>query len=69
MTLRQEIHTYIDDLPESKLIALKPLLFTMANDSIVIEYDLTDEERALHSQGMAAYKANPDSFILLDNVN
>ena len=35
----------------------------------VIEYDLTDEERALHSQGMAAYKANPDSFIPLDNVH
>ena len=68
MTLRQEIHTYIDDIPESKLMALKPLLFTLASDSIVIEYDLTDEELALHSQGMAAYKVNPDNFISLDDV-
>ena len=69
MTLRQEIYTYIDDIPESKLAALKPLLFALADDSIVIEHDLTDEERALIIQGMVDYEDNPDSFIPLELVN
>jgi len=66
--LRQEIHTYIDDIPENKLMALKPLLFALADDSIVIESNLTDEERELVAAGMAEYEANPDSFIPLDMV-
>ena len=69
MTMRQEIHSYIDDISESKLIALKPLLFTLANESIVIERELSDEELALIKQGMAAYENNPNSYIPLDKVN
>ena len=68
MTVRQEIHSYIDDIPESKLIVLKPLLFALADESIVIEYDLTNEERSLIAQGMAEHENNPDSFIPLDKV-
>jgi len=67
--LRQEIHTYIDDIAESKLIALKPLLFALADDSIMIERDLTNEECALVAAGMADYESNPDSFVPLDKVN
>ena len=69
MTMRQEIHSYIEDISESKLIALKPLLFTLANESIVIEWELTDEERALIKQGMAEYEKNPNSYIPIDKVN
>ena len=68
MTLRQEIHTYIDDIPESKLIALKPLLFALADDSIVIETNLTEEERSLIAKGMTDYRANPSSFVSLDSI-
>lgn len=68
MTVRQEIHAYIDDIPESKLVALKPLLFALADETVVIEYDLTEEERALHAKGMAEYEADPDSFVALDEI-
>ena len=68
MSVRQEIHAFIDDISESKLIALKPLLFALADETIVIERDLTEEERILFAHGMAEYEANPDSFIPLDKV-
>ncbi|MCL2055657.1 MAG: hypothetical protein FWH02_00375 [Oscillospiraceae bacterium] len=58
----------MDDISESKLIALKPLLFALANESVVIEWDLTDEERVSIMQGMAAYEKNPESYIPLDKV-
>ena len=69
MTIRQEIHSYIDDISESKLIVLKPLLFALADESIVIESDLTGEERVLIAQGMAMYEADPSSFIPLDKID
>ena len=68
MTLRQEIYTYIDDIPESKLVALKPLLFALADESISIERNLTEEERTLIAQGMVEFEDNPDSFIPLGLV-
>ncbi|MCL2047621.1 MAG: hypothetical protein FWG87_02730 [Defluviitaleaceae bacterium] len=69
MTMRQEIHGYIDAISESKLLALKPLLFNLANESAVLEWDLTDEERALIRQGMTEYEENPSSYIPLDKLN
>ena len=69
MTLRQEIYTYIDNIPESKLVALKPLLFALADDSIVVEYDLTDDELELVKQGMVEYEDNPNSFVPLELMN
>ena len=68
MTVRQEIHAYIDDIPESKLMALKPLLSALADEAIVIEYDLTEEERTMIAKGMAEYEANPDSFVTFDEL-
>ncbi len=68
MTIRQEIHTYIDDISESKLIALKPLLFALADESIVIERNLTEEERANITNGMADYAANPNNFVPLSDI-
>jgi len=66
MSLRQEIHTYIDEIPEYMLVALKALLFTLAQEPVVLETDLTNEERELIAQGMAEYAANPGSFTPLD---
>ena len=68
MTVRQEIHGYIDDISENKLLTLKPLLFALANDSIVIERNLSDEERTLLAQGMAEYDEYPERFVPLDNM-
>ena len=68
MTLRQEIYACIEDISESKLVALKPLLVALADDSVTIEYDLTSKERAEVAKGIAEYKANPGSFTLLDDL-
>jgi len=68
MTVRQEIHAYIDEISENKLIALKPLLFALADESIIIEHNLTDEERTLIAAGIAEYETNPRNFIPLDNI-
>ena len=69
MNLRQEIHGCIDDISESKLVALKPLQFALADESIVIERDLMDRERFLIAQGMAEFERNPQDFVPLDSVN
>ena len=68
MTLRQEIHTYIEDIPESKLIALKPLLIALVDEAIVIEQNLTDEERTLIVTDMMEYEHNHDSFVSLSRI-
>jgi len=48
--------------------AVKPLLFALVEDAILIETDLTEEEKAIIAAGMAEYAANPDSFVSLDDV-
>jgi hypothetical protein len=68
MTVREEIHAYIDDISESKLIALKPLLSALADESIIIERDLTEEERNIINKGMLEYESNPEKFIPLDKI-
>jgi len=68
MTLRQEIQTFIDDIPESKLIALKPLLVALLDDSIVIENNLTDDEKLIVDSGMKEYKSDPSKFISIDEI-
>jgi hypothetical protein len=68
MSVRQELHTYIDDIEESKLEILKPLLCSMAEESTVIETGLTDEERELIAKGMEEYAANPQNFVPLESI-
>jgi len=45
-----------------------PLLFALAEESIVIETNLTDEEKELIAAGVAEYKAAPNYFVSLDNI-
>ena len=68
MTLRQELQMCIDDIPESKLMALKPLLFSLADDAIVLETNLSAHEKALIAQGLAEYQSDPSSFTLLSDL-
>ena len=68
MTLRQELYSYIDEIPEKKLIALKPLLFALADESITIDTNLSEEEYTLIAVGMAQYETNPKSFVSLDDI-
>jgi len=68
MTIRQEIHSFIDEISESKLAALKPLLCALADESMVIETNLTDEERTIIAESMDDYSANPGTFIPLKRL-
>ena len=67
MDVRQELHAYLDILPEPKLEALKPLLSLLA-DEMIIETDLTDEEREIIAQGMEEYSKDPGSFVPLERI-
>ena len=78
--LRQELHNFIDIMPERKLSALKPLISILMEEAypigmedipeseIVIETDLTDEERAIIARGVARYHKHPEEFVTLDSV-
>ena len=68
MTIREEIQGYINDISESKLLALKPLLASLVDETVKIEYDLTMEEKALIVKGMEEYRNNPKSFVSLDSI-
>ena len=60
MTLRQQTHDYIDFLDDNNLAALQPLLAVLAaGEPLVIETDLTEEERAMIAEGMEEYRRNP----------
>ena len=48
--IRKEILEYIDAIPDSKLEALKPILTLLANDTLTIETDLTEDEKRNHSE-------------------
>ncbi|GHV18415.1 hypothetical protein FACS18949_14320 [Clostridia bacterium] len=69
MTMRQELHTYIDDMPEYKLIALQPLLRVMVDDRLIIETDLTDSEYSDIESELKAYAENPSIGVRLENVS
>jgi hypothetical protein len=67
-TLRKELHTYIDALPEHNLRALKPLLSILAEKSCTIETNLTNEENSLIAERMGEYKKHPEDFVSLDSI-
>jgi hypothetical protein len=68
MTLQQEIQSFISVLPDSKLLALRPLLAELADDSIIIETDLTAAEQKEIQECRALYRENPDSFTPLSKL-
>jgi hypothetical protein len=66
--LREEILDYINEIPDDRLYALRPLLVILADDQCAVESDLTDEERAIVAAGRAEYLRAPDSFVSLDSI-
>ena len=54
--IREEVMNYIEDIPDSRLEALVPILTLLANDVIVVETDLTDEEKSIVREGREEYK-------------
>ena len=54
--LRKEVLECIDQLPDSKLEALRPLLRLLTNEDYVIETDLTEEEKEIIRAGREEYR-------------
>ena len=54
--LRDELHSYIDALPDCSLPALKPLL------SFLTEADLIDEENVMIEESLAEHGGDLSSF-------
>jgi len=59
---------FIDDLSESKLIALKPLLCALVDETVIIETNLTEDEKTNIAEGMAEFEKNPNHFISLKEL-
>lgn len=65
--IRKEVHSFIDILPDEKLAALKPILTLLVdNEPLIIETDLTDEERAIIAQGREEYAQG--GYVSLDSI-
>lgn len=54
--IRQEVLNYIDNIPDSKLEALKPILVVLVNDTLTVETDLTEEEKEIIANGRKEYQ-------------
>jgi len=68
-TIRQELHSIINTMPERKLNALRPLFEVLIDDdNISIETDLTDEEHALIAEGVQHYHEHPEDFVPLESI-
>jgi hypothetical protein len=66
VAVRQELHSLIDALPERNLYALKPLLSILVHDRVIIETDLTAEEKEIIAKGREHYREHPEDFVSLD---
>jgi Na+-transporting NADH:ubiquinone oxidoreductase subunit NqrA len=63
ITTRKELHGFIDAIDDEKLAIVHPLLSYLAmNESLIVETDLTDEERAIVDEGVKEYKEHPETF-------
>ena len=65
--LRNELHSYIDNMPARSLAALKPLLSVLVEPLYLIE-PASPEEIAMIDEGMDEYRKNPSSFIPLESL-
>lgn len=65
--IRQEILEYINELPDIKLEAIKPILAILVDNNITVETDLTDEEKDVIKRGRKEYEN--ENFVSLDSLN
>jgi hypothetical protein len=68
LAVRQEIHNLVDTMPERNLYALRPLLDVLVDEPIIIETDLTDEEKAIIEEGDKHYREHPEDFVPLESI-
>jgi hypothetical protein len=68
MTTRQRLHDYIDTIPDYGLSIVEPMLAYLADEPLVIETDLTEEEKAVIEEGRKLRKEHPEEFISLKEL-
>jgi hypothetical protein len=66
-TLRKELHSRIDAMPEHSLYALKPLLTILTEPLYTIELASADEI-AMIDERMKDYEKDPSSFVPLESI-
>ena len=64
--VRKEVLDCIDLLPDSELEAIQPILKLLVNNSLIIETNLTDEEKEIIRAGREEYKKG--SYISLEEI-
>jgi hypothetical protein len=62
---RQRLHDYIDAMPDYGLPIVEPILAHFADEPLIIETDLTAEEKAIIEEGRRERKEHPERFITL----
>jgi hypothetical protein len=67
-TLRKELHSRIDAMPERSLHALEPLLTILAEPLYTIE-PASPEECAMVEERVKDYERDPSSWIPLDSIH
>jgi hypothetical protein len=68
VALRSELKNFIDFMPDKNLSVLKPILTALSVDPVIIETDLTPEEKAIIEAGEREYAAHPETFIRLEDI-
>jgi hypothetical protein len=72
VVMRRELHSFIDELPDASLEAVRSLLSYLAKEPdgepLVLETDLTDEERAIIAAGRKDFIERPEMFVALEDV-
>ncbi|MCL2674107.1 MAG: hypothetical protein FWE92_02115 [Defluviitaleaceae bacterium] len=53
--IKKEVQEYISVLPDSALIALKPILTLLIAEEPIVETDLTEDEKAIILRGREEY--------------
>jgi hypothetical protein len=68
VALRSELKNFIDFMPERNLPVVKPILLALSVDPVIIETDLTPEEKALIEAGEEEYALHPETFVRLEDI-
>ena len=64
---RQRLHDYINSMPEYSIPIVEPILAHFADEPLVIETNLTADEKADIMEGRKLRKEHPEEFITLDH--
>ena len=62
-TMRQEIQSFIECVPDEKIPTLRSLVEFLADEPLIIETDLTDEEKRIIKRDAARFKTHPEEFV------